>query len=45
MLVLVLIDIDNEQNFFECDTTAEAVEVAKRYTAKGWKIDRHFFVK
>lgn len=45
MLVLVLIDIDNEQNFFECDTAAEAVEVAKRYTAKGWKIDRHFFVK
>ena len=45
MLVLVLIDVDNEQNFFECDTIAEAVEVAKHYTAKGWKVDRHFFVK
>lgn len=45
MLVLILIDIDNEQNFFECDTAAEAVEVAKCYTAKGWKVDSHFFVK
>lgn len=45
MLVLILIDTEKELNFFECDTAAEAVEVAKRYTAKGWKIDRHFFVK
>jgi hypothetical protein len=45
MLVLVLIDTDNEQNFFECDNATEAVTVAKHYKAKGWKVDHHFFVK
>ena len=42
MLILVLIDAENELNYFECDTAAEAVKIAKTYQAKGWKIDSHF---